>query len=98
MVRDGDDDRVDVRPCKQVLIVFVDVNFDFLFSQGGIMLCHPMHEAFALDVIYVTSGDNADILHGEEKVEQHQDLLSQTDESEVDFVVGGLFSRGRRGG
>ena len=98
MVRDGDDDCVDVRPGEEVLVVLVDIHLDFLLSQGCVMLRYLPDEPLTLDVIDVASGDYADIRHGEEKVQQHDDLLSQADEAEGDLVISGLFGCGRRRG
>ena len=91
VVRDGDDDGVDVRPCKEVLVVLIDVHLYFLLPLSGIEVGDPVDETVAFNVIHVAAGDYAHILHGEEVVEEHKDLLAEADESEGDLVVGGLF-------
>ena len=91
MVRNGNNYGVDVRPCQDVLVVFVYVHIHFFLPFSLVELPDDAGKAVALDVIDVTASHNAHVLHWEEEVQQHQYLLPQAYESQGDFVVSRLF-------
>ena len=88
MVRSDYDHSVNVGPGKEILVIFININFDFLLTLLGVEVFNFFDETVAFYVKDIASCDYADIVHREEKVKQDEYLLTEANEAESNLVIG----------
>ena len=99
VVGGGYNHRVNVRPGKDILIIFINIDPDLLDSFLRVVIGDPADETVPFDVVHVASGHHLHIVHGDEAVQEVHGLLPEAYESEGNLVICGFFRhRGLAGG
>lgn len=92
VVRSGDDDSVDILAGKKIVVIDIHGRSGLLKTFLLIVLGNDVLETVAFDVIDIATGNYQHIFHVDETAEKVVGLLTKSDETESDLVVGcGLF-------
>ena len=92
VVGGSDHDGIDVGTVQQLLIVLIEVDRTFLFTFVRIIILDAFFETGTFDVVYVASGNHPYSGDGDEAIKQVHGLLSETDKTDINRVVGRRFA------